>query len=499
MEIKYHNMFKQIFFLSLIIISISRLSNAKTNNTVKARKQRAAPLLGWSTWCTDAHCSDLSAMPVDWCSSKEILSVANDIATNGLLEAGWNHILLDDCWGIRDNTTNKITWVKSRFPEGMPWLIEQIHQLGLKFGLYTAVGQHACHWNSPSWPHSFPFTGSWPYYNQDAEQFIDWKVDYVKLDDCGPWPHSPHELVQNFSTSLRIAAKKMNHDIWLNLGGPFQQKSNTIDIQSNIKERKSKNDFLYEPEANMSCREVSGSWCGKYSNSFRVWDDHHDSWQSTANIIEMALARERRTWYGGGDSFVDPDFIFTGGQGCSNKAPHIPGKRCPGQTNVEYQTEFSIWAIAGGQLVIASDPRNMSDIQRDAWFNKEILDVFFDVSSFNMIKVIRPVNDSIAWLRPLSDAYNKKKKTRKKKTTMLTTTTTTTTKSCAAIVIYNSRDSTIDTIPIDFINIPNRTWNEETSLNVRDLWKHKNLGVHRGHYNAINLASHGSMALLLCV
>ena len=96
MEIKYHNMFKQIFFLSLILISISRLSNAKTNNTVKARKQRAAPLLGWSTWCTDAHCSDLSAMPVDWCSSKEILSVANDIATNGLLEAGWNHILLDD-------------------------------------------------------------------------------------------------------------------------------------------------------------------------------------------------------------------------------------------------------------------------------------------------------------------------------------------------------------------------------------------------------------------
>ena len=68
---------------------------------------------------------------------------------------------------------------------------------------------------------------------------------------------------------------------------------------------------------------------------------------------------------------------------------------------------------------------------------------------------------------------------------------------CSLASLPLAFNTTIDTIPIDFINIPNRTWNEETSLNVRDLWKHKNLGVHRGHYNAINLASHGSMALLL--
>ena len=84
-------------------------------------------------------------------------------------------------------------------------------------------------------------------------------------------------------------------------------------------------------------------------------------------------------------------------QGCANgRDPHDPGanetnpagQRCPGQTETEYITEFSIWSIAGGEIIFSSDPRNMSDFQKKVWFNTEILAVYNDTSGFREIKEV---------------------------------------------------------------------------------------------------------------
>lgn len=56
-------------------------------------------------------------------------------------------------------------------------------------------------------------------------------------------------------------------------------------------------------------------------------------------------------------------FAVTGGAGCDDLTP---GRRCPGMSDNEYRSEFSIWAIAGGQLVVSTDIRNMSDLQRQS-------------------------------------------------------------------------------------------------------------------------------------
>ena len=81
----------------------------------------------------------------------------------------------------------------------------------------------------------------------------------------------------------------------------------------------------------------------------------------------------------------------TGGQGCKNgRDPHDPsanetnppGQRCPGQTEDEYVTEFSVWALAGGEIIFSSDPRNMTAFQKKVWFNTEILAVYNDTSGF---------------------------------------------------------------------------------------------------------------------
>lgn len=58
-----------------------------------------------------------------------------------------------------------------------------------------------------------------------------------------------------------------------------------------------------------------------------------------------------------------PRRSYTGGEGCNgtdpgpdhgNPGPNPPGVRCPGQTQNEYISEFSIWAIAGGQVYLSA-------------------------------------------------------------------------------------------------------------------------------------------------
>ena len=73
--------------------------------------------------------------------------------------------------------------------------------------------------------------------------------------------------------------------------------------------------------------------------------------ESTLQAINYMIVR--RPWWGPppAKGWPDMDFVFTGGQGCGGQ-PAL-GRRCPGQTDVEYRPEFSMGALAGGALVFA--------------------------------------------------------------------------------------------------------------------------------------------------
>ena len=90
-----------------------------------------------------------------------------------------DHIILDDCWHpSRDNTTGELVPFPRFFPDGMVPVIDYLHNLGIKFGLYTSVGDVTCHggW-SP---------GSLGHFEQDANTFAKWGVDYVKGKSLSP-------------------------------------------------------------------------------------------------------------------------------------------------------------------------------------------------------------------------------------------------------------------------------------------------------------------------
>ena len=51
---------------------------------------------------------------------------------------------------------------------------------------------------------------------------------------------------------------------------------------------------------------------------------------------------------------------MTGGQSCIALDPNEIHPKCPGQTEIEYQTEFALWSIIASPLIIATDVRNVT-------------------------------------------------------------------------------------------------------------------------------------------
>ena len=284
--------------------------------------------------------------------------------------------------------------------------------------------------------------------------------------------YTPQQLVTNFSTHLH--GQGTDHNMWLNLGGDFSTGAK-----------------------GGSCRVAGGAWCGAEADSFRVAGDHHDDWASTADVIEVALAAGRRPWYGpnattGAGGWMDPDFLFTGGGGCSNHS--APGVRCPGQTDTEYLTEFSLWAVASGQMVFASDPRNMSALQRLAWFNGELIAVFRDAASFGDVAVVRPpVPGAIVWLRPLSSGWVPPPSAARSGGGIGSGSGS---PPPAVAAIFNGADAAAS-VTVAFADVPRRGWGNATKLAVRDMWAHAELGTFTGSYTAANVPAHGTVVVRL--
>ena len=85
-------------------------------------------------------------------------------------------VAVDDCWTAPNRSASgDIMADPARFPAGLVPVIEHIHSLGLKFGLYTSVGESTCN------PHGHPIGtwtrhGSYGHYKEDTATFASWGV-----------------------------------------------------------------------------------------------------------------------------------------------------------------------------------------------------------------------------------------------------------------------------------------------------------------------------------
>jgi alpha-galactosidase len=353
----------------------------------------------------------------DLCTASEIMNIADAMSTNGMRELGYEYINLDDCWANYRDENGTIVPDKSRFPDGLVPVIEYINSKGLKFGLYTDAGIHTC--NKGERLHEIP--GSYGHYEQDSKTYASWGVEFVKMDWC----------------STDINGTKLDPKV------QYPEMARALN-------RTGKRILFNSCEWGV---DDPWTWMRPYANAWRSGPDHHDKWLSTTLIIELNHARGV---YAGPGGWNDFDFLMTGGQGCINghRMEH-----CPGQTDAEYRTEFSIWSIAASNLLVATDIRNMTDIMKQILLNKEIIEVNQDYPGKGGNRIAYsnctegPTLCQI-WAKPLSD-------------------------STYAVGLYNAGEED-DTVYFDL-----KMLNFTTAIvAVRDLWQHQDLGIFTGFFSA---------------
>ena len=86
-----------------------------------ARDPKIRPLMGWSSWNT---------FGVD-ISETIILETARAMATNGLKEAGYTYVNIDDGFFWGHGPDGILRFHPQRFPNGMKPTVDGIHALGL--------------------------------------------------------------------------------------------------------------------------------------------------------------------------------------------------------------------------------------------------------------------------------------------------------------------------------------------------------------------------------
>src|SRR2546423_6863481 len=90
------------------------------------------PPMGWNSWNKFASRID----------DASVRGIADAMASNGMKEAGYTYINIDDTWDGGRDAQGNIQTIK-KFPD-MKALADYVHSKGLKLGIYSSPGPNTC-------------------------------------------------------------------------------------------------------------------------------------------------------------------------------------------------------------------------------------------------------------------------------------------------------------------------------------------------------------------
>ena len=380
-----------------------------------------APPMGWNSW---------NKFACDGLNEKVVRATADTIVSNGMKDAGYQYVLLDDCWQApitavgkggdaegngRDGQGNgrddegNILVDTVKFPSGIKALADYIHSKGLKFGLYTDVGVKTCAGRAGSVGHEY----------QDARQYAAWGVDYLKEDWCHILPNqnaeSSYTLMRN---ALAQATAATGRPIFFSL-----------------------------------CEWGSNKpwlWAGPVGNMWRATGDIQDCWDCKRDwggngVVRILDLVEPLYSYAGPGHWNDPDMLEVGNGG---------------MTSTEYRTHFSFWALLAAPLLAGNDIANMSPETRAILLNKDVIAIDQDLMGIQGHRNWKS-GDLEVWSKQLADGGR-------------------------AVILFN-RGAAPARITARWSDIG---YPSTVTAQVRDLWSHKDLGPVTGSYSA-EVPSHG--------
>ncbi len=308
------------------------------------------PVMGWSSW---------NAFRVN--ISEDIIKRQADLMVEkGLKAAGYQYVNIDDgFFGERDES-GQMHEHAQRFPNGMKLVVDHIHALGLKAGIYTDAGNNTCGSMSDR-DKTGVGAGIYGHEAQDAQLYFgDWGFDFIKIDYCGG----------NY------------------LG--LEERDRYTDIRQNI-------DMVKEGVALNICRwAFPGTWAKEVADSWRISGDIRAEWNSIKYVVGKNLYLSA---YAGNGHYNDMDMMVIG----FNDGSPVGGG---GLTLQEEEAHFGLWCIMSSPLLIGCNLEKISDSSLKLLKNPELLALNRDPLGLQAY-VVQHVNDGYVLVKDIEQKRGK--------------------------------------------------------------------------------------------
>jgi alpha-galactosidase len=328
---------------SFVLLSLVLCATALAQQSVPSNGLALTPPMGWNTWNKFA------------CNVSEDLvkGAADAMVSSGMKDAGYQYIVIDDCWQEKRDDKGNIVPYADRFPNGMKAVADYVHSKGLKFGIYSDAGRKTCGGKPGGLGHEY----------QDAISYASWGVDYLKYDWCNTVPGQDAKASY---TNIRQALDASGRPIVLS-----------------ICEWGSHEPWLWGEEAGGNLWRTTGDiqdrWAGKKEWAPGICCNN--------GVLAIVDQNEPLYSHAGPGHWNDPDMLEVGNGG---------------MTTTEYRSHFSLWAIMAAPLMAGNDIRNMTPEIREILTNKELIAIDQDPLGLQGRRVWKD-GDLEVWSKQLQD------------------------------------------------------------------------------------------------
>jgi len=297
------------------------------------------PPMGWNSW--NKFACDVS--------EQLIMETADAMAASGMKAAGYEYVVIDDCWQVGRDSMGFIVADPVRFPSGIKALADYVHSKGLKFGIYSCAGTETCGGRPGSRGHEF----------QDAYMYAQWGVDYLKFDWC-------KTEGQNAEESYRLMSQKLKE-----AGRP---------IVFSLCEWGDNKPWNWG-------KEIGHLWrtTGDIYDCFDC-EKNHGTWSSWG-VMRILDMQDGLREYAGPGHWNDPDMLEVGNGGLSVN---------------EARAHFSMWCMLAAPLIAGNDLRNMNAETISIITNADAIAINQDPIGVQGLKV-ESVEGLETWVKPLSN------------------------------------------------------------------------------------------------
>ncbi len=329
---------RSVASLALVLLACFTIgvSRAETN-----RLLAPTPPMGWNSW---------NWFGKEAINEQIVLEVMDAMVTNGLREAGYRYVVVDGGWRDTQLAPNgELQAHPVKFPHGMKRLADYAHSKGLKFGLHTVPGTHDCRGDA---------VGGFGREEAHVRQFVNWGLDFIKLDQCKYADGWDESLLQATYTKWSELLRQSGRDIVLSISAYTWR--------------------AWYPQVGQMAR-TTGDIRGRIHKGGAVFDGEKRS------VMQIADENNRAAAFAGNGYWNDPDMLVIGEQGL---------------TLEEQKAHFALWCVMSAPLVLGSDPRAMTPSEKEIVLNRDCLAVNQDPTEQG--RRIKTDGDAQVWAKQLA-------------------------------------------------------------------------------------------------